>query len=77
MTRNENIPTKLCPFSQQGDLTFAAQRQRYSCAKSHQGMSSAQTSTEAWLYHPSCHMANPPGKPHCFVSPPFPRIALQ
>lgn len=45
MTRNDDIPTKLCLFSPQGNLTFAAQWQLYSRAKSHQG-SSFVTSTE-------------------------------
>lgn len=45
MARNEDIPAKLCLFSPQGDLTFAAQRQLYSRAKSHRGKSFV-TSTE-------------------------------
>lgn len=80
-TKGEVFPTKPPPFSPQGALTSTAQRQLFSCAKSHRGTSSV-TSAELGrrpagrcLDQPSCPAADPAG----FVSPPCPggEISLQ
>lgn len=80
-TKDEVFPTKPPLFSPQGALTSTAQRQLFSCAKSHRGTSSV-TSAELGrrlagrcLDQPSCPAADPAG----FVSPPCPggEISLQ